>query len=345
MQAVDPAAVWYPTSSSMETMIRSVPLGSCKDGFFSLTFGPRIVSKVTWAKFLRYENFKIHHREVHSFFQGHLIILDLFSEAEPQYTRLESFYGHYYIWNMLHDFGGNNYMFGSLLNVTNVGVAMFRGKRDGQIREFRDLTQLETYPDSTCLASGSLWKASIRMRSCMNSLLNNHGADRWTTRASAIGNWEHSTLFNVLIISLSRLVAFVIRRYKRDTPVPSSALFAWQELGNSVYRNNPHGSHSLILRRPGLDMGQGVSYRFTTEEKSLTKRAFSRLWCNRWITTWDLWRRLGNWWSQPRTNLIRIYFDTILLISPRKSFSTSSQVNMFNWSLLSTTVISTERRM
>ena len=50
-----------------------------------------------------------------------MILLDLFSEAEPQYTRFESFYGHYYIWNMLHDFGGNNYMFGSLMNVTNVG--------------------------------------------------------------------------------------------------------------------------------------------------------------------------------------------------------------------------------
>ena len=56
-------------------------------------------------------------------------------------------------------------------------------------------------------------------------------------------------------------MAFVIRRYTGDRPVPSSALFAWQELGDSVYRNNPFGSHSLILRRPELDMGQGVSDR------------------------------------------------------------------------------------
>ena len=52
--------------------------------------------------------------------QGQLILLDLFSEAMPQYSRFESFYGHFYIWNMLHDFGGNNFLFGSLINVTNV---------------------------------------------------------------------------------------------------------------------------------------------------------------------------------------------------------------------------------
>ena len=54
--------------------------------------------------------------------QGHLILLDLFSEAAPQYNRFESFYGHYYIWNMLHDFGGNNFLFGSLVNVTNASI-------------------------------------------------------------------------------------------------------------------------------------------------------------------------------------------------------------------------------
>jgi alpha-N-acetylglucosaminidase len=51
-------------------------------------------------------------------FQGRLILLDLFSEVLPQYSRFESFYGHYYIWNMLHDFGGNNFLFGALTNVT-----------------------------------------------------------------------------------------------------------------------------------------------------------------------------------------------------------------------------------
>ena len=53
-----------------------------------------------------------------------MILLDLFSEARPQYSRFESFYGHFYIWNMLHDFGGNNNLFGSLTSVTNVSEYM-----------------------------------------------------------------------------------------------------------------------------------------------------------------------------------------------------------------------------
>ena len=53
-----------------------------------------------------------------------MILLDLFSEARPQYSRFQSFYGHYYIWNMLHDFGGNNGLFGSLVNVTNVCILL-----------------------------------------------------------------------------------------------------------------------------------------------------------------------------------------------------------------------------
>jgi len=49
-----------------------------------------------------------------------MILLDLYSETRPEYSHFESFYGQYYIWNMLHGFGGNNYLFGSLENVTNV---------------------------------------------------------------------------------------------------------------------------------------------------------------------------------------------------------------------------------
>ena len=60
-------------------------------------------------------------RKIVILFQGHLILLDLYSEVRPQYSRFESFYGHFYIWNMLHDFGGNNYLFGTLDSVNRVG--------------------------------------------------------------------------------------------------------------------------------------------------------------------------------------------------------------------------------
>lgn len=60
-----------------------------------------------------------------------------------------------------------------------------------------------------------------------------------------------------------RLVGFATRRYtQQQQAVPGSAIFAWQELGASVYYNNPGGTHSLLLRRPYLNMGQGVSIPF-----------------------------------------------------------------------------------
>lgn len=46
--------------------------------------------------------------------QGKLLILDLQSEQHPQYERTHSFYGHFYIWCMLHNFGGTLGMHGSV---------------------------------------------------------------------------------------------------------------------------------------------------------------------------------------------------------------------------------------
>lgn len=61
-------------------------------------------------------------------------------------------------------------------------------------------------------------------------------------------------------LSLIRLVGFVMRRYESDHPIPSSALYAWQLLGNSVYLNNPSGDRSVMLGRPSISNGQDVSF-------------------------------------------------------------------------------------
>jgi len=45
--------------------------------------------------------------------KGRLILLDLYAETAPQYQRYNSFFGHYYIWSMLHNFGGANGEFNS----------------------------------------------------------------------------------------------------------------------------------------------------------------------------------------------------------------------------------------
>lgn len=47
-----------------------------------------------------------------------MLILDLYSESEPQWQRTHSYYGKPWIWCMLHDYGGNMGLYGQIMNVT-----------------------------------------------------------------------------------------------------------------------------------------------------------------------------------------------------------------------------------
>jgi alpha-N-acetylglucosaminidase len=46
-----------------------------------------------------------------------MILLDLATEIEPVWKRTEAFYGKPWIWNMLHNFGGNTNLFGRMETV------------------------------------------------------------------------------------------------------------------------------------------------------------------------------------------------------------------------------------
>ncbi|XP_006833764.1 PREDICTED: alpha-N-acetylglucosaminidase [Chrysochloris asiatica] len=56
---------------------------------------------------------------------GRLLVLDLFAETQPVYTRTASFQGQPFIWCMLHNFGGNHGLFGTL-EAVNQGPAVAR---------------------------------------------------------------------------------------------------------------------------------------------------------------------------------------------------------------------------
>jgi alpha-N-acetylglucosaminidase len=49
--------------------------------------------------------------------QGRLVLLDLFADEHPVWSRTEAFYGYPFIWCMLHNFGGNLEMYGALPQV------------------------------------------------------------------------------------------------------------------------------------------------------------------------------------------------------------------------------------
>ncbi|KIL58955.1 glycoside hydrolase family 89 protein [Amanita muscaria Koide BX008] len=46
------------------------------------------------------------------------LILDLFSESQPQWQRTNSYYGKPWIWCELHDYGGNMGLYGQVMNIT-----------------------------------------------------------------------------------------------------------------------------------------------------------------------------------------------------------------------------------
>ncbi|KAI0536348.1 glycoside hydrolase family 89 protein [Xylaria digitata] len=47
-----------------------------------------------------------------------MLILDLFSESQPQWQRTDSFYGKPWVWCQLHGYGGNYGLYGQVMNVT-----------------------------------------------------------------------------------------------------------------------------------------------------------------------------------------------------------------------------------
>ncbi|CAF1422691.1 unnamed protein product, partial [Rotaria sordida] len=156
---------------------------------------------------------------------GRLILLDLYSEALPQYLLFESFYGHYYIWNMLHDFGGNNFLFGSLISITNGPQSARNFSGDHMIGVGITMEGINQNEIMYEFALEQSWR----------SPLNNIELNDW-------------------------LIGFVIRRYTGDHSIPNSALSAWKLLGNSVYLRNVHADRPIILSRPRLNIEQNIYF-------------------------------------------------------------------------------------
>lgn len=50
-----------------------------------------------------------------------------------------------------------------------------------------------------------------------------------------------------------------MHRYSGENPIPASAIYAWQLLGNSVYLDNPSGDRSIMNSRPGLNRQREVN--------------------------------------------------------------------------------------
>ena len=90
----------------------------------------------------------------------HMIILDLATEIEPVWKRTEAYYGKPWIWNMLHNFGGNIAMFGHLDGVEK-GPALALHDTASRRMEGIGLTMegIEQNPVLYELMTGNTWQS------------------------------------------------------------------------------------------------------------------------------------------------------------------------------------------
>ena len=63
----------------------------------------------------------------------HMILLDLAAEIEPVWKRTNAFYGKPWIWNMVHNFGGNISMFGRMDGVAAGPAAALHDPASGNL--------------------------------------------------------------------------------------------------------------------------------------------------------------------------------------------------------------------
>jgi alpha-N-acetylglucosaminidase len=148
-----------------------------------------------------------------------MIILDLATEIEPVWKRTDAFYGKPWIWNMLHNFGGNTNLFGRMEIVANEPANALHDTKSGN------------------LVGIGLTMEGIEQNPVMYELMTTH---TWQNEPIDLDVW---------------LPQFVFNRYGVKN---SNALEAWDILRKTVftvpeYKYIRDGAESILQGRPTLD--------------------------------------------------------------------------------------------
>lgn len=149
-----------------------------------------------------------------------MIILDLITEYEPVWKRTEAYYGKPWIWNMLHNFGGNISLFGQMENVANQPALALND------------------PSSKKLKGIGLTMEAIEQTPVMYELMMEN---TWRTTPINLDEW---------------LSNYIRNRYgKGNAKSNIEMLEAWQILRKTVYNGNDirDGAESILTGRPTMD--------------------------------------------------------------------------------------------
>lgn len=145
-----------------------------------------------------------------------MIILDLAAEIEPVWKRTEAFYGKQWIWNMLHNFGGNISMFGRIENVAHNPAEALHDENSGQLKGI------------------GLTMEAIEQNPVLYELMTDN---TWRDTPINLDLW---------------LKDYIKNRYGKTTPELEKA---WQILVQTVYNGQVirDGAESIIVARPTFE--------------------------------------------------------------------------------------------
>ncbi|WP_442588152.1 alpha-N-acetylglucosaminidase [Pedobacter sp. AW31-3R] len=146
----------------------------------------------------------------------HMIMLDLATEIEPVWKRTESYYGKPWIWNMLHNFGGNISMFGRM-----------EGVAEGPAKALHD-------PAAGKLKGIGLTMEAIEQTPVLYELMTQHV---WQDEEINTSQW---------------LRKYILNRYGK---VNEHTVKAWDVLKKTAYNGQAirDGAESILTGRPTFD--------------------------------------------------------------------------------------------
>ncbi|HEX5169417.1 MAG TPA: alpha-N-acetylglucosaminidase [Cyclobacteriaceae bacterium] len=149
----------------------------------------------------------------------HMIILDLTTEIEPVWKRTEAFYGKPWIWNMLHNFGGNISLFGRMDGVAEGPPTALKDSTSGKLKGI------------------GLTMEGIEQNPVLYELMTDH---TWRDEPIDVNTW---------------LPKYIHNRYGS---INEHALNAWKILRKTVYNGEAirDGAESIFVARPTLDSEQ-----------------------------------------------------------------------------------------
>ncbi|KAF8582036.1 glycoside hydrolase family 89 protein [Ramaria rubella] len=137
-----------------------------------------------------------------------MILLDLYSEAQPQWQRTSSYFGKTWIWCELHDYGGNMGFEGNLANVTTAPIMALNS------------------PGSSMKGLGLTMEGQEGNEIVYDLLLD----QAWSSSAIDIPSYVSS---------------WVSRRYFVDN-LPAAAHQAWEILSSTVYNNSDINTQATV---------------------------------------------------------------------------------------------------